>query len=165
MSTINQVLVKSNRNKVKEESNSKLQKSKCLLEENLKQFQQIMSDKFKLTIDEETVQEIVVHFLSERIDLKIVTELNNHLLENSSKDFTLDGDNGISDVNKVSHYNVETNSLVKCCQKKWQFWFWKADQRYPKWDYGLQKLLKPICVASKLKLFQEQLLGIHEVGK
>ena len=47
----------------------------------------------------------------------------------------------------------------------WQFWFWRSDQRYLKWDFGLQKLGKSFQTSNELHHVMRQLIDIHEVGK
>lgn len=66
---------------------------------------------------------------------------------------------------------VEEPPVLKVAKKtittpksKWQFWFWKSDQRYFKWDYGLQPLCRPIDSSDRLHYVLEQLLDIGEIG-
>lgn len=49
-------------------------------------------------------------------------------------------------------------------ERKWQFWFWRSDQRYLKWDFGLQKLGKPVENAAEMTAVLCQLIDIHEVA-
>ena len=47
----------------------------------------------------------------------------------------------------------------------WQFWFWRSDQRYLKWDFGLQKLGRSFRTVNGMHQVLHQLIDIHEVGK
>ena len=47
----------------------------------------------------------------------------------------------------------------------WQFWFWRSDQRYFKWEFGLQKLGKPLNSVDQLHTLIQQLISVQEVGK
>lgn len=50
-------------------------------------------------------------------------------------------------------------------KNSWQFWFWRSDQRFLKWDNGLQKLGMPFQTAAKLHSILDQLIELHKVGK
>lgn len=47
----------------------------------------------------------------------------------------------------------------------WQFWFWRSDQRFLKWDSGLQKLGTPFQTVGQMRELLGQLLEVHEVGE
>ncbi|XP_017476630.1 PREDICTED: eukaryotic translation initiation factor 4E-like [Rhagoletis zephyria] len=46
----------------------------------------------------------------------------------------------------------------------WQFWFWRSDQRFLKWDSGLQKLGTPFQTVGQMRELLGQLLEVHEVA-
>lgn len=50
-------------------------------------------------------------------------------------------------------------------KSSWQFWFWRSDQRFFKWDNGLQKLGSPFQTAAKMHSILDQLIELHNVGK
>ena len=47
----------------------------------------------------------------------------------------------------------------------WQFWFWRSDQRFLKWDSGLQKLGTPFQTVGQMRELLGQLLEVQEVGE
>ncbi|KAH9406133.1 translation initiation factor eIF4E [Tyrophagus putrescentiae] len=53
---------------------------------------------------------------------------------------------------------------TKGSSSSWQFWFWRSDQRFLKWDSGLQKLGTPFQTVRQMRELLGQLLEVHEVA-
>uniref|UniRef100_A0A6P6YK36 Eukaryotic translation initiation factor 4E-like n=1 Tax=Dermatophagoides pteronyssinus TaxID=6956 RepID=A0A6P6YK36_DERPT len=73
-------------------------------------------------------------------------------------------------------YQIETNKKLaidsavdsddspsSSCNHYWQLWFWKSDQWYIEWDYGLQKLAKPFNGRQRLLKLFDQLLPLSDI--
>ena len=66
--------------------------------------------------------------------------------------------NGQSDQQSVS------SSSTSSCNHYWQFWYWKSDQWYIEWDYGLQTLGRPFNGRQRLLWLLDQLIPLSDIG-
>nr|XP_046910417.1 eukaryotic translation initiation factor 4E-like isoform X1 [Dermatophagoides farinae] len=65
--------------------------------------------------------------------------------------------NGQSDQQSVS------SSSTSSCNHYWQFWYWKSDQWYIEWDYGLQTLGRPFNGRQRLLWLLDQLIPLSDI--
>ena len=138
----------------------------------------------KLLLDDETMQEIRTHYVklvkqqfksistwkssehNDSIDSTIASIIDDIVyiqkrLETKTLGIQFESIGGVGgDENKVL-----PNRNTRQREQYWQFWFWRSDQRYPKWDFGLQKLGRVVKNCSEMKKLLNQLVDIHEVGK
>lgn len=137
----------------------------------------------KLLLDDETMQEIRTHYVklvkqqfksistwksnehNDSIDSTIALIIDDIVyiqkkLETKTLGIQFESIGGVGgDENKVL-----PNRNIRQREQYWQFWFWRSDQRYPKWDFGLQKLGRVVKNCSEMKKLLNQLVDIHEVA-
>lgn len=156
-------------------------KSLQALEDKLQSVVTHMATKFNLSMDEETLHEIRVHYknllnsTTDVIDsllepLKQLEDLMEEDLEYTSVNAMCGGDELCQSLERDLVFDSDNSPTgggagAGAGNNSWQFWFWKSDQRYPKWDNGLQKLAKPFATVSKLFWIQRQLIDVHEIGQ
>lgn len=131
----------------------------------------LFSEHHSWIIENETLQvlrehhlEIIKQMIFEKVKKKqlqlyvksiraMINQLDGHAANQEGDDYEL-------------HYEqlkIDTKIYIK--SNKWQLWFWKSDQRYFKWDYGLQQLCRPIHSLDHLHYVLEQLLDIADIGE
>lgn len=94
----------------------------------------------------------------------IILDENNPNM-NSREDYDVFVEDGIQ---KKIPISFETNKFISenvvLCKHRWQFWFWKSDQHYRRWDLGLQTLAKSFVGHQRLRFILDHLLPVDQVG-
>ncbi|KAF7487906.1 hypothetical protein SSS_07267 [Sarcoptes scabiei] len=92
----------------------------------------------------------------------IILDENNPNM-NSREDYDVFVEDGIQ---KKIPISFETNKFISenvvLCKHRWQFWFWKSDQHYRRWDLGLQTLAKSFVGHQRLRFILDHLLPVDQ---
>lgn len=206
-----ETLTKEVRWKVDNSIRERLNSSAQLLDQHLAELQSTALVNCRLTLDEETLQEIRTHLLDNiemaakqanwrdeqngnldkycRPVLDQINQLLAFLVPPLDKEgqYPAEQNNDTSTIQGigVDGDSVKYKAIANCscpgvsclfvctCSARpiheqaavWQFWFWRSDQRFAKWEHGLHKLGKPLHSALQMRQLVSQLIDIHEIGQ